>query len=146
MTGSFFKISWKIWFILSSFFESKLFFFINNKEPIIWFIYNILYIHWKFWSYVFLFVFFFLLVRIPILLITFFYKIFLFFFFYDKFIEDIRLVHDDKLISSLIYNLLTFYELKNSTFKNFLYLHRIQKIERVIKNKLINYTDYYNIL
>lgn len=122
------------------------FYLLINKEPILWFIYNILYLHWKYWSYVFLFILIFLCIKIPILLITFFYNVSLFFFNYDKFIDNVRLGHDDKIISSLIYSLLTYYELKNSTFKNFLYLHRIQKIENLLKNRLMNYTDYYKYI
>ena len=88
-----------------------------------------------------------MLIRLPFLLIKFIFKILLVPLNFDKFVENVRLKHnDDTVAASFIYRLLTFYDLKKSTLKSYLYINRIQKFKNLILIKFLNYSDYYKFI
>lgn len=94
-----------------------------------------------------LFILFFLFIRLPFLFIKIVFKVLLVPLNFDRFVESVRLKHNDNVSSaSLIYRLLTFYDLKKSTLKSFLYINRIQKFEILMKTRFIDYSDYYKFI
>jgi hypothetical protein len=61
---------------------------------------------------------------------------------FSLFVDNIKLCHNNIASKSLAYRFLTFYDLKKSSFRDFLYTNRIKRFEVLIKTKILDYPSY----